>query len=86
MANAPDTLEVTMLAQITGERYVDTGRKEADGSTIHDHWEWPKPGQRIRLPRAEALSLIHNELAFPSSMKTRPKNRTEAFLAAGSAG
>ena len=83
MAATLQALEVTMLAKISGERYVDTGRNNDDGSTIHDVFTWPKPGQRITLPRDEALSLVHNELAYPASMKRRPKDRTEAFLAAG---
>ena len=87
MADAKsDTLEVVMLAQITGTRAIDTGRKTEDGSTIHEITEWPRPGQRIRLPRAEALSLIHNELAYPASLGRRPQDRTEAMMAAGAAG
>ena len=82
---ASPTLEVVMLAQITGTRYTDIGRKGDDGSTIHDIMEWPAPGGKVRLPRDEALSLIHNELAYPATLKKRPRDRTEAMLAAGAA-
>lgn len=72
-----------MLAEITGTRAIDTGEKRPDGTGIHAISEWPKPGQRITLPRQEALDLIHNELAYPASLKRRPKDRTEALVAAG---
>ena len=68
-----DTLEVIMVHQISGERYVDTGKKDQFGAVVHEHNPWPKPGDRIRLPRAEALSLIHNELAYPAKGGIPPR-------------
>lgn len=85
MASTEPTLEVVMVAQISGSRYTDTGQKSENGTTIHEIMDWPAPGSKVRLPRAEALSLIHNELAYPATLKRRPRDRTEALLAAGAA-
>lgn len=82
----PATLEVVMLAAISGTRAVDTGEKRPDGTSILTVSDWPAPGGRVTLPRQEALDLIHNELAYPATLKRRPKDRTEALLAAGYAG
>lgn len=78
-----DTLEVIMVAQVSGERYVDTGEKDGNGRSIHTHAAWPKPGEHIRLPREEALNLIHNELAYPATGKAviRQDPKVEAAIA-----
>ena len=83
MANATQsTIEVVMLTRIDGPFYVETGRNEKGESVMESH-EWPAPGGRITLPRQVALDLIHNEKAYPASLKRRPKDRTEALVAAG---
>lgn len=80
---ASDNLKVTMLVQIAGDRYTDTGQKKPDGSTIYEQHSWPKPGDSITLPRSVAMDLIHNEMAYPAKLGRRPKDRAEAFIAAG---